>query len=175
MIRRLFLLVTLVSLVFWAGVAWHILQVQPHSEPPPGYPANVAECRVRWAQPIAYPEVRAQALHECERFYALLGDRTAPVLQRLQAQVILRLSSLIIMDYLDLNPPEPGQVVTGRDVVETIGVKRVGELLVHVVTHADEPYLAVDKSEARCRLDEVRRVQSQYDLSMIEVKCRRPR
>ncbi len=174
-IRRLITWLTLISLIFWAGVAWHIVNVQPKSDPPAGYPANVAECRVRWAQPITYTEVREEAYRQCDRYYALMGDRTAPYMARLREQVLTRLTSLIILEYMEKNPPQPGETVTGQDVVATLGTKRIAQLLVHVVTHASDPYMIADKAEARCRIEEVRRVQSVYDLAMLETKCQRQR
>ncbi len=175
LLSRLIGWTTLISLLFWGWLAWSIVNEQPQTPPPPGYPANVAECRARWAQPIAYPEVRAEALRQCDRYYALLGDRSAPFLARLREQVVTRLSSLIIMEYLQNHTTEPGEVITGQTVVAALGTRRIGELLLHTITNASDPYLTPDMAEGRCRLDEVRRIQSSYDLSMLPLTCQKPR
>lgn len=172
---RFFGLLTLISLFFWAAVAWHVLSAQPVSDPPAGYPANVAECRVRWAQTLQYPEQRKAALGYCERYYALLGDRTAPIVARLREQVLTRFASLLIMEYMDKNPPQPGETVTGPQIIATMGTTRIAQLLAHVVTNASDPHMIVDKAEARCRLDEVHRASSLQALAEIEQKCLRPR
>lgn len=174
-LRRLFGWFTLVSLMFWAGVAWYVVQVQPVTPVPTGYPATVAACKAQWAQTLKYQEVREQAGKECDRYYALLGDRTAPFIARLKEQVITRLISLILVEYMEKHPPQPGQSVGGKDIVDALGIKRIAELLMHVVTHAQDPYTIADKAEARCRLDEVRRVQALYDLAMVPVNCQRQR
>lgn len=174
-LRRLFGWFTLVSLMFWAGVAWYVVQVQPVTPVPAGYPATVAECQTQWAQPLKYREVREQAAKECERYYALLGDRTAPFIARLREQVLTRTVSLIIAEFMDKHPPAPGQSASGADVVSALGTKRIAQLILQAVTHASDPYMLADKAEARCRLDEVRRVQSLYDLAMVPMNCRRQR
>lgn len=173
--RRLFTWLTLASLVFWAGVAWYIVQQQPVSAPPAGYPASVAACRAEWALPVQYEEVRQQTLAACDRYYALLGDRSAPVLERLRAQVIGRLVSMLISDYFERFPPQPGEVVTGPRMLEALGYRHIGHLLLLTVADAGKPYTAADLAEARCRLDETRRVQSQYDLAQVPAKCVLPR
>lgn len=175
-LRRLIGWTTLISLVFWAGVAWHIVNVQPVSELPSGYPANVAACHSQWADTIAYPEVREEEGRQCDRYYALMGDRTAPWLERLRAQVVVRLQTMMVTEFLKTYKPVEGQqAISGDQVVATLGSKRIAQMLVDVVTKAREPYAVSDKAEARCRLESVRSVQSAYDLAMVPVTCARQR
>ncbi len=172
---RVFRWFTLVSLILWAGVAWYIVQQQPVSTPPAGYPATVEACRANWALPLQYAEVRKQVLAECNSYYALLGDRSTPLLERLRVQVVGRIVSGLISDYLEKFPPQPGEVITGPRMIEALGYKHIGQLLLLSVVEANKPYAPIDLAQARCRLDETRRVQSAYDLAQVPAKCVLPR
>lgn len=165
---------TLFSLIFWSVIAWHIVDVQPVSELPAGYPANVAACHSQWAGAISYSEVREEEARQCNKYYALMGDRTAPWLERLRAQVVIRLQSALIDEFMKhYKPAEGQQEITGEQVVNTLGTKRIAQMLLQVVTHASDPYAASDIAEARCRLEKVRSVPSAYDLAMVPVTCAR--
>lgn len=168
---KLSLWLTLLSLLFWSGVVYHILSSQPVENPPVGYPANSTECKARWADVIAYAEVAAQARVYCDNYYAVLGDRSTPLLTRLLERTGNRIAWQLVDEYVASYPPQPGETVNGAQMIAAIGTSRIIAVAFEAVTKADDPSTMSRRVFTRCLLDNVRRVRSQQELSGLQSQC----
>jgi len=177
LLNRIINLAVIAAFIAWAYFGWHLLQVQPQTTPPAGFPANAAACVSGWAGRVQFAPAREASIKECNTYYALLGDRTAPIHDRMKAQYVTRLTSLMITEYMRRFPPTPNQVVSisGQQVVWSLGFYRVWQMLRYTVTHGDRPYSAIDMLEARCRLEHVLWMTSQRELNGLQQKCTWPR
>ena len=164
---------TLISLGVWSGVSWYILHQQPIIPPPAGYPANVAECRERWSQGLPYMEVKAEVLRQCDNYYAVLGDRDAPLLLRLKYRSVQRVADQVIDEFLASYTPQPGTTLSPQDVLNTVGSGRIMHILYEAIAQAGDPPTLRRKAQSRCLLDQSRMVRSYAELSELPIKCAR--
>lgn len=164
---------TLISLGIWSGVSWYILHQQPVIAPPTGYPATVAECRQRWSQGLPYMEVKAEVLRQCDNYYAVLGDRDAPLLLRLKYRSVQRVADQVIDEFLASYTPQAGTAITAQDVMTTVGKGRIMHILYEAIAQADDPPTLHRKAQSRCLLDQSRMVRSYAELAELPIKCAR--
>jgi hypothetical protein len=172
-LRRLFGWFTLISLMVWIGVAAWIVLVQYRDAVPVGYPSTYADCVAQWSNTVADGAKAAQIKTRCGDYYALLGDPGAPVVKRLQQQVQGRLTEKIVDAYLKSNPPQPGETVSGADVVAALGSARILELFYQAVVESPDPPSVKRRAQLRCALEETRRAQMVVDPNYITQNCMR--
>lgn len=164
---------TLISLGIWSGVSWYILHQQPVIAPPTGYPATVAECRQRWSQGLPYTEVQAEVLRQCDNYYAVLGDRGAPMILRLKYRSVQRVADQVIDEFLANYTPQPGTTLGPQDVLAKVGKGRIMHILYEVIAQAGDPPTLHRKAQSRCLLDQSRLVRSYAELAELPIKCAR--
>lgn len=162
---------TLLSLLFWSGVAAYILFVQPRQRPAPDFYASYQDCRDKYAMGAPYAEVREATARECLNYYALTGDREVPWWHRLQMRTVGRIVDDLVSTYLREFPPKPGERVDGPTMAERLGTSRVLGFALHTVTQASAPTPEGHLRRAACLLRQTRAARSQEDLNMLPLRC----
>ncbi len=174
-LRRLFGWVTLVSLVFWAAAAVYLVEAQYKDVPPKDWPYSYDECVIRWSRPVADAAKAEQIRLRCGDYYALLGDRHAPVLARLRQQTQGRIAEQVVHVYLhETGGPKPGDVVTGASVLAAVGSERLLGILYQAVRDASLPPSTQRRVTERCRLEETMRADRAYHADFIWQICAQP-
>jgi hypothetical protein len=175
-LRRLFAILTLVSLLAWGGVAVHLVRAQYRDVPPIGWPPDYGACLQKWSKTVLDAEKAAQIANRCAEYYALLGDRDTPLLKRLQQQVQGRLTESVVNAYLLLGEaPEPGQAVTPSMIINALGTQRIMHLFYRTIFEAGDPPSMNRRLQGRCVLEETRRADRALHPDYITQLCMRTR
>lgn len=171
LVFRLFRLVTLISLLFWGGVLVYILAAQPVVKPPSDMPQSFADCTGSYAMASPYVEVQAEVKRRCADYFAVMGDRAAPLHKRLYARTIGRIVSQMVTTYLAQYPPQPGQRIGGPQMLEKLGTDSILRFAYQSAREADLPPSAAQIKPLACLLKNARAVVSQYDFQNLPTSC----
>lgn len=175
-LRRLFAVLTLISLFTWIGVVMHMVRAQYVDVPPLDWPSDYAGCVQRWSKTERDAAKAEQIENRCAEYYALIGDRSTPLLKRLQQQVQWRLTENIINAYLLLGEPvEEGQAVTPAMIVKALGTNRILHLFYRTIAEAADPPSMSRRLQGRCVLEETRRADRALHPDYITQLCMRTR
>lgn len=162
---------TLLSLLFWSGVAVYIGMSQPVERPAADLPATYAECAGRYAAASPYPEIQAEVRKLCGSYYAVIGDRSIPFHKRLYARVVGRIVDDMIVTYLAKYPPQPGERVDGPQMLAKLGTPALLGFAWESVTEADKPSPASQSGYLACQIRQTRAAASQVDVLNVPMMC----
>lgn len=171
LIGRLFGWFTLLSLLFWSGVAAYMLMVQPIVKPPSDLPQSYQVCVGSYAMASPFTEVQDAVKARCADYFAALGDRDVPFYKRLYARLIGRIVNDMITTYLAQHPPQPGQSVTGPMMLQTLGSAAILEFAYKAVTEADRIPAASQTYILGCFVRKARAIRTQPDLVDLPTAC----
>ena len=163
--RRVFRWLTLISLILWAGVAWHVVRQQATELPPRGWPETYTDCVATWGKD------RPQVATRCATYYAVLGDRSAPWLRRLQQQTQGRIIEKVMATYLQLYPPQPGEMVDGKIVLSRLGAGSIAPMVYEAIREAKLPPTTARRAHERCLLEETRKAPEGTPNIAIQQRC----